>query len=345
MAIVEVGVGGRTDATNVLSNTVACGIASIGFDHMNVLGPTLSDIAFEKSGIFKEGSVAFTVPQTEEVIEMIHRQSISKLTQYTFLTPQLSDFETILGHSIRIGLKGDHQKINASLALCLAETFLFKTQRLSSLTDLVVSPSSQLLPVFPAFKPSEQSLKALRSTSFAGRNQIVSFEDHHLDSMRNVRLFVDGAHTAESMQTTTDWFSQEVQVSKTTDGNQKIIVFIFSCTHDRNPETLLRPVVDLHLRSPSGLFQHVIISPVSLDATESVSSKQVVWADSWSSLVTNSPSSSSSASVHPVVVKFVLFFFFFGFDSDSLHQGQFQTHWKECKRSPPKTPQRTSRSW
>jgi len=52
VAIIEVGVGGRTDATNVIVGE-ANGIATIGYDHCNVLGPTLTDIAYEKSGIFK----------------------------------------------------------------------------------------------------------------------------------------------------------------------------------------------------------------------------------------------------------------------------------------------------
>jgi len=52
VAIIEVGVGGRTDATNVIVGEVN-GIATIGYDHCNVLGPTLTDIAYEKSGIFK----------------------------------------------------------------------------------------------------------------------------------------------------------------------------------------------------------------------------------------------------------------------------------------------------
>ena len=43
----------RTDATNILSAPIVCGITPIGFDHMNVLGNTLTEIAFEKSGIFK----------------------------------------------------------------------------------------------------------------------------------------------------------------------------------------------------------------------------------------------------------------------------------------------------
>jgi folylpolyglutamate synthase/dihydropteroate synthase len=52
VAVIEVGVGGRTDATNVV-HPVVCGVSSLGYDHQDVLGDTLTQIAFEKGGIFK----------------------------------------------------------------------------------------------------------------------------------------------------------------------------------------------------------------------------------------------------------------------------------------------------
>lgn len=52
VVIMEVGVGGRLDATNVITPQV-CGISSIGYDHMDLLGDTLEKIAFEKAGIMK----------------------------------------------------------------------------------------------------------------------------------------------------------------------------------------------------------------------------------------------------------------------------------------------------
>lgn len=53
VAVVEVGVGGRTDATNVIDSPVVTAVTALGYDHMDVLGDTLAEIAFEKSGIFK----------------------------------------------------------------------------------------------------------------------------------------------------------------------------------------------------------------------------------------------------------------------------------------------------
>ena len=59
VAVVEVGVGGRLDDTNVV-HPLAAAITSVGYDHMNFLGPTLEDIAREKAGIIKEGAPAIS---------------------------------------------------------------------------------------------------------------------------------------------------------------------------------------------------------------------------------------------------------------------------------------------
>ncbi|ELR15504.1 folylpolyglutamate synthase, putative [Acanthamoeba castellanii str. Neff] len=77
VALVEVGVGGRTDATNVV-HPDACGISSLGYDHQKVLGDTLTEIAYEKAGIFKTGVSAYTVPQTDEAMQSLVKQAAIK---------------------------------------------------------------------------------------------------------------------------------------------------------------------------------------------------------------------------------------------------------------------------
>ena len=61
VSIVEVGIGGEYDCTNILSQPVVCGISSLGYDHMNILGNSLGEIAWHKSGIFKVCFVKFTL--------------------------------------------------------------------------------------------------------------------------------------------------------------------------------------------------------------------------------------------------------------------------------------------
>ena len=72
VAILEVGIGGRLDATNCISAPAVCGISSLGFDHMELLGHTLPEIAREKAGIFKPGVPAFTVPQPSDALAALH---------------------------------------------------------------------------------------------------------------------------------------------------------------------------------------------------------------------------------------------------------------------------------
>jgi len=70
--VVEVGLGGRLDATNIVRPKV-CIITSISLEHTDVLGNTLTEIAVEKSGIIKPGSVVISSPQTDEAIKVIER--------------------------------------------------------------------------------------------------------------------------------------------------------------------------------------------------------------------------------------------------------------------------------
>ena len=74
VAVVEVGLGGRLDATNVVE-PLACAVATIGLDHVQWLGPTLSDVAAEKAGILKKGAPAVTAGQTRAAAEVLDRRA------------------------------------------------------------------------------------------------------------------------------------------------------------------------------------------------------------------------------------------------------------------------------
>ena len=69
VAIVEVGLGGRLDATNIVNPLVSV-ITSLSYDHMAVLGNTLSQIAFEKAGIIKHGRPVIISPQKDEALRL-----------------------------------------------------------------------------------------------------------------------------------------------------------------------------------------------------------------------------------------------------------------------------------
>lgn len=111
LAVVEVGLGGRLDATNTLVPR-ACGITRLGLDHTEHLGPTLEHIAREKAGIFKPGVTALSVPQEPAAAAVL-------LEVARAVGAPLAVVEVDAG--LRVGLPGRHQQENASLALALLE--------------------------------------------------------------------------------------------------------------------------------------------------------------------------------------------------------------------------------
>ena len=111
--IIETGLGGRLDATNIIKEKRLCLITKIGYDHLEYLGPKIQDIAFEKSGILRKNTPLIISHQdNQEAFHVIKDQAL-KLDIDIIKTINLSK-NTI------IGLKGDHQYENASTALTAA---------------------------------------------------------------------------------------------------------------------------------------------------------------------------------------------------------------------------------
>ena len=113
-AVVEVGLGGRLDATNVITPAVSV-ITSLSYDHMSVLGNTLAEIAAEKAGIIKTGRPVVIAPQREEallVIEKIAAEHASTLTQvgqdYLYAARQHS----LDGQTMMVWSAADQERVN-----------------------------------------------------------------------------------------------------------------------------------------------------------------------------------------------------------------------------------------
>ncbi len=133
-AILEVGLGGRLDSTNVCDPIVSV-ITSISFDHMKQLGNRLSDIAFEKAGIIKSKRPTISgVRQAEprNVIRSIAKERNSRLieigTDFDIQSHQAgSDYRSSISPSglcleaLAVGLLGEHQKSNAAVAIAACE--------------------------------------------------------------------------------------------------------------------------------------------------------------------------------------------------------------------------------
>ena len=129
VAIMEVGLGGRLDATNIISPLVTA-IVSIDYDHMDVLGHDLASIASEKAGIVKKGIpvILGAIPQEgfrairmiasskEAPIYSLHEEFSLKISQEDDFSWQ--GFGTSFSN-LRIQMKGEHQKDNAAVALAI----------------------------------------------------------------------------------------------------------------------------------------------------------------------------------------------------------------------------------
>ncbi|MEG1719790.1 MAG: folylpolyglutamate synthase/dihydrofolate synthase family protein [Clostridia bacterium] len=93
--ILETGLGGRFDATNVIKSPLCSIITSISLDHMQYLGNTIKEIAFEKSGIIKEGCETISYPlQVKEAISEIKASAISKHSK--LIVPDISSLNNVL---------------------------------------------------------------------------------------------------------------------------------------------------------------------------------------------------------------------------------------------------------
>ncbi|KAJ1815758.1 Folylpolyglutamate synthetase, partial [Coemansia sp. RSA 2599] len=78
VAVMEVGVGGQYDSTNAVRKPIVCGIASLGLDHLALLGSTIDSIAWHKAGIIKDSVPAFTVPQEDAAMHVIRSRAAER---------------------------------------------------------------------------------------------------------------------------------------------------------------------------------------------------------------------------------------------------------------------------
>ncbi|HWG73553.1 MAG TPA: Mur ligase family protein [Acidimicrobiales bacterium] len=133
-AVVEVGIGGRWDATNVVDATVAV-VTNVGLDHGEFLGPTRADVAAEKAGIVKPGSTLVLGETDPELYPIFERESPAQLwwagRDYAVESNELAvggrllDLRTPKGHydEVFLGLNGRHQGSNFADAVVGAEAF------------------------------------------------------------------------------------------------------------------------------------------------------------------------------------------------------------------------------
>jgi len=221
IAVVETGLGGRLDSTNVLKPEVT-GITSISKDHMAQLGHTLPKIAEEKAGIFKPGVPAITVTQTPEVEAVLKRHAekvgapfdvTGKSMEFSYrfeatrmlgphnricLTTPNSKFE-----HLAVPMMGEHQAINCGLALAVIDRL---KSRGFNIND-------------------SKAMEGLGKTSMPGRMEIISTQP---------RVLVDGAHNAASLDALMKAIGQHIPYDS--------MVVIFGCCSDKDVPGMLERI-------------------------------------------------------------------------------------------------------
>nr|CAD7413469.1 unnamed protein product [Timema poppensis] len=132
VAIVEVGIGGEYDCTNVLRQVNIVGITSLGLDHTSLLGTTVEEIAWQKAGIMKPGAVAFSVDQQPEgALKVLKERAVEKQCPL-LVAPPLNSYDWGQ-HPLELGVSSQGQLLNASLALQLANSWMLSQSRSESL--------------------------------------------------------------------------------------------------------------------------------------------------------------------------------------------------------------------
>ncbi len=123
LVVLEVGLGGRLDATTVHPERQVLGFATIGMDHADVLGSTIAAIAAEKAGIFSRGSLAVSGPQQAEAAAVLRQRAVESGSSLRWVNPLATDKgDLVAGHlRWRSGLPGLVQRHNSAVALGLVK--------------------------------------------------------------------------------------------------------------------------------------------------------------------------------------------------------------------------------
>ncbi|AED90949.1 DHFS-FPGS homolog B [Arabidopsis thaliana] len=243
-AILEVGLGGKFDATNAVQKPVVCGISSLGYDHMEILGDTLGKIAGEKAGIFKLGVPAFTVPQPDEAMRVLEEKASETEVNLEVVQPLTA--RLLSGQ--KLGLDGEHQYVNAGLAVSLASIWLQQIGKLEV-------PSRTQMSILP-----EKFIKGLATASLQGRAQVVPDQYTESRTSGDLVFYLDGAHSPESMEACAKWFSVAVKGDNQSGSSGHLVNGSAGSSHDKWSNETCEQILlfnCMSVRDPNLLLPHL----------------------------------------------------------------------------------------
>ena len=216
IVVLEVGMGGELDSTNVIDAPDAAVIAAIGYDHVSELGPAITDIAAAKAGIIKDGGDVVLYggdPETEAVFERVCRERGAFLRKADFTRIERQDFSLDGAKfvfepygAISLPLAGTYQPKNAAVAITALELLKDKGYRISA--DDIVS--------------------GLAEAHWPGRFEAIG---------RDPVFILDGAHNPQGMEATAESLRRHF-------GDRKI-VFIIGVSADKDVDSMLGHVAPM----------------------------------------------------------------------------------------------------
>ena len=216
IAVLEVGLGGRLDATNICEPLVSV-ITNIAFDHMDYLGNTLESITVEKAGIIKQKGICITAAKQKEVSQVLKNICCKRQAQLYCLgsdikiKKQKNDFFTYRGlyrnlKNLSISLRGEHQLSNAALALATIECIGEK-----------------------GFGVDDTAICAgLKNTHWEGRLEILQDKPFFL---------LDGAHNPAGISVLCRSLKREFSYRR--------LIIIFGALADKNYHQMLQKIISL----------------------------------------------------------------------------------------------------
>ncbi|MCL2427144.1 MAG: bifunctional folylpolyglutamate synthase/dihydrofolate synthase [Oscillospiraceae bacterium] len=216
IVVLEVGMGGRMDSTNVIETPELAVITSIGYDHVAELGPTISDIAGEKAGIIKSNGDVLVYggeDEVEAVFNTVANERGAKLRKVDFsriLSREFSlegvNIDVKPYGNIMLPLAGAYQPYNATLATTALELLRDKGYKITD-ADIV---------------------KGMESVSWPGRFEILG---------RNPTFILDGSHNPQGMEATAESLRSHFADKK--------IIFVVGVMADKDIDAMMAHVAPL----------------------------------------------------------------------------------------------------
>lgn len=240
--ILETGLGGRLDCTNVIEDPAATIITSISYDHMEYLGNTIESIVGEKAGIMKINAPCIIGAQSDQVSQILFDHAKEKnidvlAYEYDYgitINDQGFGFHTeaVQLQFPKPGLKGEHQYRNCAAAIA---TILTLNNKLPVSNNIIG--------------------QGIASTKWPGRLEEIEYERRADLLPQNIDLFLDGAHNRAGSEALAKWLSCY----------DKPILLILGMTKNRDPVNFLEPLKE-HIQQ--GLTVMVESEPSSYESEQ-----------------------------------------------------------------------------